>query len=100
MAMQVWIVEGAHHFTPGLIVKVCATQDLAEQEAASLVNIIRKEADLKDDAWVKDWPLKLEEAQEILNEVHGHLEDEYSTPYVDISGPHGVIGTGDENAPS
>ncbi|BAR61913.1 hypothetical protein ACFLEY_22265 [Bradyrhizobium sp. YCK136] len=87
--MKVWIVEGVHHVVPGRIVKVCATEELAELEAVDLINIIRKDADLPEDTTADDWPIKLEEAQEVLNDVRGH-DDEYVTPNVDIS-EHEVI---------
>ncbi|MHC2552405.1 hypothetical protein [Bradyrhizobium elkanii] len=87
--MKVWIVEGEHHVVPGRIVKVCASKELAEMKAVELVDIIRKDADLPADATADDWPIKLEEAANVLNEVNTH-DDDYSTPYVDISA-HEVI---------
>jgi hypothetical protein len=86
---KVWIVEGEHHVVPGRIVKVCATKELAELKAVDLIDVIRADADLPPDTTADDWPIKLEEAQNVLNDVRGH-DDEYSTPYVDIS-EHEVI---------
>ncbi|MGX9944925.1 hypothetical protein ACTG4Q_20905 [Bradyrhizobium denitrificans] len=87
--VKVWIVEGVHHVVPGRIVKVCATEELAELEAVTLVDIIRADADLPADATADDWKAKLDEAREVLDDVCNH-EEEYSPPFVEIT-DHEVI---------
>jgi hypothetical protein len=88
---KVYIVEGAHHYVPGRVVKVCATKDLADLEATALVNIILN--DVRDDdeplATTADWEDKLEGAKATIADLYG-CQDDFVEPFVEIS-EHQVI---------
>lgn len=86
--MKVWIVEGEHHSTPGIIVKVCASKTLADLEAVALVKIIL--SDLIDDeeieVTVDNWEDELEAA------TVAYADHFSSMPRVEVS-EHEVIGS-------
>jgi hypothetical protein len=60
----VFIVEGEHWHTPGRLMKVCATQEIAQHEALSLVNILRSDVDLPPETEPENLEKALEQAFE------------------------------------
>jgi hypothetical protein len=83
--VKVWIVEGEHHSTPGMIVKVCASKDLADKEAADLVMIIVNDlAGGCEGISPDNWERRLDEA---VVEYAGHYN---CMPRVEVS-EHKVI---------
>ncbi len=75
---KIFLVEGAHWSVPGNIVKMCATQGIAQREALALVNLMRTELELPAEAN----PSRYEEA---LEEVKEYRNESDFQPYVDIS---------------
>lgn len=86
--MKIWIVEGEHHYVPGIVVKVCASKPLADREAAELVQVILN--DLIDDEKPKvtadNWEAELEAAKVT------YIDHYNSEPRVEVS-EHEVIET-------
>lgn len=83
--MKVWIVEGEHHSTPGIIVKVCASKVLADKEASALVMIIVNDLAGGCEGITPDnWERRLDEA---VVEYAGYYN---SMPRVEVS-EHEVI---------
>lgn len=87
--MKVWIVEGEHHYVPGIVVKVCASKTLADLEALELVKIILN--DIVDEeeavnATVDNWEDELERMKV------AYADHFNSMPRVEIS-EHEVIGS-------
>lgn len=85
---KVWIVEGEHHYVPGIVVKVCASKTLADLEAVELVNIILNDLidDEKTEVTVDNWESELENAKV------AYADHFNSMPRVEIS-EHEVIGS-------
>jgi hypothetical protein len=86
--VKVWIVEGEHHYVPGVIVKVCASKTLADLEAVALVNIIFNDLinDEKPNVTVDNWEDELEAAKVT------YIDHYNSEPRVEVT-EHEVIGS-------
>lgn len=87
--MKVWIVEGEHHYVPGIVVKVCASKTLADLEALDLVKIILN--DIVDDE--EEINLTVDNREAELERVKVAYADHFnSMPRVEIS-EHEVVGS-------
>ena len=64
-APTVYCVMGEHPTTPGVPLIVCATQERAQAEAASLVNLIAADSDLElAEATPENWERVIAELQD------------------------------------
>ncbi len=80
--MKLYRVEGTSTLAPGRQITIHATKALADIRAAYLVNIIRDENDMPQDATAADWGIK-------HIELRQHLADESGIDFDDLDDDDG-----------
>jgi hypothetical protein len=72
--MAVHLIEAEHWSVPGLMVKICATEEIAQREALSVLNLMRDDVDL---GAATDFEAGMEELTEAVQDKFGAGEDFY-----------------------
>lgn len=75
----IWLISAEHWYVPGFIQKAFTSRALADEEAADLVRIMQKDAEMPADATAADWSTKFEEMKATL------ANQEAGDCYVEVS---------------
>lgn len=63
MSRKIYIVRATHWYVPGEPIKACATREVANREAASIVNDLRNDLAMTHSASVTSWKKPLLDAR-------------------------------------